>query len=302
MSETIILGLILVAERLGAIQYPLFQILASWEEVAIPSCRDTRFIQDPRYGVSSCDTDTSYRSPPRSKGYEQIGADLEPAQLAVLPAHAIMPRVIKDLSEVQDQKDLPYLWKEADKYGYHRPPYLSYLDEAGFVAGLPPDTTTGVLREHIMRLDSRVSCTNLSMSAWPSTCEGTNPFQASFDYAGGTYYRSNDTFEICAPGDQGKHPWTLSRNSQDISEEVFFRFANKDNYESEYYRTEVMHCEAKTTRGYFELGNAYNGGQFGPLLEKWPELSPPRGHYQSHDWMYVSSYPTSGKSYWLSEE
>jgi hypothetical protein len=45
-----------------------------------------------------------------------------------------------------------------------------------------------------------------------------------------------------------------------------------------------VHCTAQTARGYFELGNAYNGGAFGPLLEKWSDVA------QSHDYVEPDSY------------
>ena len=32
----------------------------------------------------------------------------------------------------------------------------------------------------------------------------------------------------------------------------------------------TLHCQAETTRGYFELGNYHNNYSYSPLLEKWP--------------------------------
>lgn len=285
------------ADGIGAIQYPLFRILAPWEEVTIPSCQDTRFVGAAGYGMHLCDAWTE-----ESDGYHQVGLDLEPAQLAIVPQHTTMQRIVEELSTVWDRGDLPYLWRPAPKYGTPYPPQIRYLEKPGFVAALPPDTTTGVLRQHIIRLNSDITCTNLTESAWPSTCEGTNPFQVSFDFSMDyrSSIRSNDTIDICAPGDRGRHPWTLSRSSQEISEEVFFRFSGEDLQRTN-QRNEVVHCKANTTRGYFELGNDYNGGEFGPLLQKWPNLKSHLGGYKSHDWQ--SAYHYRGQNgYWLSDE
>ena len=271
-----------VADGIGAIQYPLIQITVPWEQVSVPTCHDTRFISNLQIPYPSCDLDSS-----RSHVYRLLGIDLEPAQMANLPAHSIVPRIVHELSTIGVGATLPNFWRTPDDYDYPLASYrfLDYLDdESGFVAALPADTTTGVLREHIMRLNSSVSCTNLTVSAWPSTCSGTNPFQASFSYSEG-YDDQNMTIDVCAPGDMGKHPWTFSRNRQVLSEEVFLRFTGRKADKEHWFREDdVVHCTAQTARGYFELGNAYNGEAFGPMLEKWSDVA------QSHDFVAPEAY------------
>lgn len=279
-----IFALLCIADDIGAIQYPLIQIAVPWEQVSVPTCYGTRFIADFDYSLSSCDLGST-----RLHGYRILGSDLDPAQMANLPAHSIVPHIVEGLSKIESGATSPNFWKTPDDYDYLSYGHQDYLDdESGFVAALPADTTTGVLREHIMRLNSSVSCTNLTVSAWPSTCSGTNPFQASFGYRQ-SYYDLNLTIDVCAPGDMGKHPWTFSRNRQEFSEDVFFRFTGREAGEEHGFREDdVVHCTARTVRGYFELGNAYNGEAFGPLLEKWSDVA------QSHDFVEPEAYEDRG--------
>ena len=268
--------------RAGAVQYPLFQLLAPWQEIAVPTCVDTSYIHFDGYGTKSCDFD--YRS---SHGYSEIGIDLEPAQMAIIPVSYVLPRIRAELATMSTNKVQPHLWEEFDVL-YRRARTVGGLGRhAGFVAGIPAGTTTGVLREHIMRLNSSVSCTALATSDYPSTCPGTNPFQASFDYVPSYYSQYNATVDICAPGAFGVYPWTLSRDRQELSEDLFLKFTGAEE------GNEVLHCTAQTTRGYFELGNVYSGGTFGHLLERWPREGPPLYDYQFNDYFPIEFGPTN---------
>ncbi|KAF1357237.1 hypothetical protein EJ07DRAFT_68758, partial [Lizonia empirigonia] len=207
------LGAVAMLVFLGAVQYPLFQLLVLGKVVTVPTCADTHYIRVAGYGMERCDFNMT------AKRYTQIGIDLEPAQMAVIPATYVLPRIRDDLSTVPWQKVQPYLWQSANEVGGSYPATIK--DTSGFVACLPAGTTTGVLRQHIMRLNSTVSCAALPLSDYPASCSGANPFQTSFDYTSVTYYGRNATVDICAPGELGKYPWTLSRNRQELSEELF---------------------------------------------------------------------------------
>ncbi|KAF1925694.1 uncharacterized protein M421DRAFT_69417 [Didymella exigua CBS 183.55] len=200
--------------------------------------------------------------------------------MAIVPQHYILPRMRNDLATLSGGQGHPYIWNDPSTYGGSA---VRYEDLGEFVAALPSKTTTGALREHIMRLNSTASCTSVDMSAFPATCAGGNPFQASLQYKALYDWGNSDAnisaVDICAPGDLGRHPWTLSRNRQELSEEVFLKITG-DNY-----RNGVIHCTGQTTRGYFELGNVHNGGAFGPLLEKWPSGGSSLAEYQFHDYM-----------------
>lgn len=259
----------------GAVQFPLYQILVPWKEVTVPTCEDTRYIH---YGLGprTCDFDTGTKSKFKELGYTQVGIDLEPAQMAVIPAQYILPRMKLDLAAMNEDQAQPYIW--TDRYTTIR-----YEDVQGFVAALPAGTLTGVLREHVLRLNSTVSCTSLEISGFPATCAGENPFRASLEYRGEYDWGKSDgnlsAVDICAPGDLGRHPWTVSRNRQELSEEVFLRFSGDE------HDAGVVHCTGLTTRGYFELGNMHNGNAFGPLLDAWPSSGPSLEEHRFHDYM-----------------
>lgn len=257
------------------------------------TCEDTRYMRQV-FGIRTCDFNYRFEE----LGHRQIGIDLEPAQMAVIPAQYILPRIKNDLSTLHEDQAQPHIWKEPLSYGDTT---IGFEGLRGFVAALPGEATTGVLREHIMRLNSTASCSSLDISEFPATCSGDNPFQASLQYKG-TYDwgRTNENVsivDICAPGDLGKHPWTVSRNRQELSEEVFLKFSG---YE---YDAGVLHCTGLTTRGYFELGNVHNKDTFGPLLEKWPSSGASLHKDQFHDFMGEDwSGPSDEGDYVPSEE
>lgn len=278
---------------LGAVQFPLYQLLAPWKEITVATCEDTRYMRHV-LGTRMCDFNYRFKE----LGYTQIGIDLEPAQMAVIPARYVLPRIKNDLATLHRDQVQSHIWKEPLSYGDTT---IGYEGLRGFVAALPGRATTGVLREHIMRLNSTASCTSLDLSDFPATCAGENPFQASLEYKSlygwGRPDANISTVDICAPGDLGKHPWTVSRNRQDLSEEVFLKF---NGYQ---YDEGVLHCTGLTTRGYFELGNVHNGDIFGPLLEKWPSSGSSPDEYRFHDYMGQDwSGPSSEGNYIPSEE
>jgi hypothetical protein len=152
-----------------------------------------------------------------------------------------------------------------------------------FVAAPLSGTTTGVLREHSIRLNSSVSCVSIRREDFPTNCAGPNPFatslaiNSSFEIdraTNETAQLTNLHVSVCAPGDQGVFPWSVSRDQQEIEEE-FFVDVNVEHPPptGTGWSNFTTHCTGRTTRGYFELGNERNGGMAGPLLDKWPEPS-----------------------------
>lgn len=130
-----------------------------------------------------------------------------------------------------------------------------------FVSSAPNGTETGVLREHAIRLNSSVSCELIPQHKFPTPCPGPCPFHTSF---------SNRLMgiRICVPGEYGVTPWSLSRNRQDISEELFIDLEDRTpgltSHESEPF---TIQCKASTSRGYFELGN-YRNANLRPATRK----------------------------------
>jgi hypothetical protein len=228
-----------------------------------------------------------------SRNHISIGVDIEPAQMAGIYHQDLLPRITADLASISVDEYQPTLWSDYSTQGLQS--YLSndhtsstasplrnwiftpinagpigdHVGSRFFIAGIPSNTTTGILREHAMRMNSSVTCSKIDRTSFLTTCPGGEPFTASSEVADGI------SMCICVPGKLGVFPWTLSRNRQDIVEEMYL-----DMWDTYKYRAgdsdgkdinTTMRCEVKTTRGYFELGNLRTNGTYGPLLEQWPD-------------------------------
>jgi hypothetical protein len=272
----------------GVIQQPLYQILVTFEPKAVTTCADTSYIGLDGYGLSYRECDDRTRNP------VSLGIDVEPAQMAVMQQRFTIARMNPELASISEDGLQPHLWWDyADngtipntlsqqpalrfmgwKNNQSKPttdedPYFHaqnhpLLPQRMFVTALHTNTTTGVLRQHAMRFNSTVECKHINQSQFPKECPGEKPFQAEFKRQA-----IRDTgLAVCAPGEFDKFPWTLSRNRQDIVEELYIDLNISSRHESGY--SDTVYCKASTTRGYFELGNVYNNQRYGPLMEKWP--------------------------------
>lgn len=211
-----------------------------------------------------------------------IGWDPEPGDMSLVPQDLVVQEVASKMATVADMDVQPYLWPD-DPYAEQdladafvnpsaRRSFFWYqlgeLAEHGnvgyFAAAVENGTTTGVLREHAMRFNSSVQCAEGPRSGFPDVCRGARSFNTSFQ---------NEFVDIrvCAPGEYGVYPWTLSRSRQDISEEMFLDVNGRQSVETDIFRNFTIHCTATTTRGYFELGNYRNNYSYGPLVEQWPD-------------------------------
>jgi hypothetical protein len=135
-----------------------------------------------------------------------------------------------------------------------------YKRQQFFAASLPSNTTTGVIRQHTLQLNSSINCENQPQSAFPRPCPGENPFYTRYT---GSYQSQH--VEICSPGDD-TYPWSLSRDAETITEELWISV----QFPSKKGKNLNLRCQVQTTRGYFELGNAFNNNEFQPLLATWP--------------------------------
>lgn len=126
----------------------------------------------------------------------------------------------------------------------------------------PSGFCASVLLEHTIRINSSVHCEPIPRDQFPPPCPGPRPFNTSF---------SNDRLDIriCAAGEYGTNPRTISRRRQDITEHLYLDVQEYTKYKASGIKF-THHCKASTTHGYFELGNYRNGGTYGPLLKKWP--------------------------------
>lgn len=207
-----------------------------------------------------------------------VGFDPEPSDMQFMPqdiAVSIVQDKIRTVNNMDIQTHLwPEKWYNIDDADQAIRGSLFYMlpNENFFVSALQNGTTTGVLREHAIRLNSSSGCTNLPRSEYPATCAGDRPFETGFIADGILEVR------ICAPGAYGMTPWTISRDRQDITEELWIDvFLPQISDWIEVVRPSegidfnfTLHCTSNTTRGYFEVPNTQNGNNPGQLLENWP--------------------------------
>ncbi|PWY83250.1 hypothetical protein BO94DRAFT_495556 [Aspergillus sclerotioniger CBS 115572] len=202
-----------------------------------------------------------------------VGLDPEPAALEYFPQSLAVQQVAKKTQLVSELDVQPYLWPEhwtsiSDAEAIETGTFLWYDEafpsEKYFVSALQNGTNTGVLREHALRLNSTSACVTVPASEFPQTCPGDRPFV--------TNLTAPDTLDIriCVPGVYGQTPWTLSRDRQDISEEMWIDVVPQLwEYDINQYNF-TLRCTTNSTRGYFEISNYRNNDNPGPLLEKWP--------------------------------
>jgi hypothetical protein len=212
----------------GAVQRPLYQILVGVSTVNVPTCRDIPSWYDRGDNCTGVQL------------YQAIGRDIEPAQMAIAEQLVIQSRVASDLLSISIDESQSNLWSVNATYKALpnsfgplifdlRPKSLRHwiFDRARatriteepvpdfFVAGLPAGTTTGVLRQHLMRLNSSISCKEIDSGAFPSSCPGDRPFTMSWPRVIDTDVR------ICVPENYTAFPWTLSRSCQELTEETY---------------------------------------------------------------------------------
>lgn len=204
--------------------------------------------------------------------------------MAMIPQASVLKRVQSELAVVSLSNPQTRLWldynssgilpsqentvmRERNRLGDAQ---LNYTESSGpysaytprFVASIPINSTTGVVRQHIMRYNSSITCEHVDANTYPPQCSGVRPFITTIPFRNDS--RANE-LRVCAPGEWGRFPWNFSRNRLDLEERVFLQFADLENDTAS-----TVQCSASTTRGYFELGNYRNMQTYGPLLQKWP--------------------------------
>ncbi|ROV93674.1 hypothetical protein VPNG_08857 [Cytospora leucostoma] len=259
----------------AAVQPPLQSILAGTEPVRVVTCHDKP--------VDGCKP----RANPKVVGY-----DPEPSYMQYLPSIIAIQKVSSKIMSVHDMDLQPHIWNEnwtefanserqASTLAWYYPANVDYYagyissdhsNDTYFVSSLPGGTNTGVLRQLSMRMNSTSGCTNVPRSDFPTTCSGKRPFTS-------TLILGQLQVSICAPGASDESPWTLSRDRQDITEDlwidVFVEHNSKDPFEDleEAYATNfTLHCTTHSTKGYFELPNSHTNNSPGPLLDTWPSV------------------------------
>ncbi|KAK3332609.1 hypothetical protein B0T19DRAFT_107715 [Cercophora scortea] len=203
-----------------------------------------------------------------------VGLDPSLAQIVKAPQRTVAERTRNDIVNSHTGQYHLSSWYEL---GQH------------YASSLPSNTQTGLFRQHALRMgvgDIECSLHDTYKIIVPGPCPGRNPLVL-------TYNNPNVTGTICVPGDIAGSPWnTTSRDEQGLVESLIMTIvapvsANRIAYAKK-YNVSVDHftplavtvnCTARTRLGYFELGNNYNGGKFGPILNKFPAT----GEYEFSD-------------------
>lgn len=219
-----------------------------------------------------------------------VGLDPEPFDMTMVPVSIAVQAVSEGMANFNPRADKPHTWTE----------YTAPGKQMEYFSALRSNTTTGSLRYHALRLNSTVACSasrldaSLETAPQAAPCGGERPFQMR--WAGFSRARKNVTFNICVPGKTYGSPWTASRDRVDIQEELMMEWREAvDRSGGRTTRTDRwmrVNCTAKTSRGYFELPNEWNGRTPGPLLQKWPEQGVIRDSYhdQTNSALYVISH------------
>lgn len=182
-----------------------------------------------------------------------------------------------DTSSESDQYLILPLVEDADsqtRAGYRVP---------WWVAGVPNGTTTGVLRQHAMRLKSSVEFETIDISEVPILCPGAQPFTSEYAWDSPTLpnhgqNRSDYEIRVCLPCNFTEPLWNRTRDAITISEEIYLSIdyldpTNNTGLGSVYDGSWGTHCTVRTTRGFFELGNAFNDFIPQELLQNFPSGS-----------------------------
>lgn len=230
----------------------------------------------------------------RTHSEKAIGWDIEPKTMARVEQNRIVDKLINDLPNVSLLDSQANIWNDST---VQKQPAagstmgdMDRLNWTYFVAGLEQGTRTGVLREHVMRMNSSIKCERIGRSQFPSSCGGARPFVKSFAHG-------KNITRVCVPGNFTAHPWSFSRDRQDIAEELYLDAVEemiRDPYagggDMMFFSDYTLHCKSSTSRGYFELGNYRNNYTWGPLLQTWPSPDEMRNDFNNvieDNWGYA---------------
>lgn len=230
------------------------------EELTVMTCYDNL----------ACDDE--YSSP------RLIGLEPWPNSVARVPLFPVMQSVSNEITTGIITDPNPYLWTDNNDEGrvvgtHWNRTYPSTLEESSWffkngepfqsqpfwTSSFPNGSTTGVLREHAMRLNSSVKCELIPPNEFPTPCPGDKPFVTGWSFSWDNDDNDGVSMSVCAPGDYTHTPWSHSRDRQDIREDLYVN-ASVTSDRKLPYDPFTLHCVAVTTRGYFELGNHFNGG------------------------------------------
>lgn len=258
---------------LCAIILPLQQLLVRTENIQIITCNHV-----------------PYGSVCSSSDYIAKSSDAQVGRMNALPLWNVKEQVQAHLASDNGLEQQPHIWSLANdslstRYlsngGYYASPFgdpTSYYD-LHWISAVPNGTSTGVLPQHAMRMNNSISCEHIDFAEIPSVCPGPNAFTARFEANMDLREPKPDQpfdydLKVCVPGSFIESPWTRSRDAETISEEVFFGMHVGEEaasiIDTSFAGSFGFHCTVNSTRGYFELPNAFNSLMPSALLERFP--------------------------------
>ncbi|KAK2757364.1 hypothetical protein FQN54_004878 [Arachnomyces sp. PD_36] len=249
---------------------PLRQLLVQDEAKTVITCNDQAV-------AINNDDSTCYNG----LTTKVVGYDPEPQVLALSRQNTVIQRTLNKIIDATPSEVQPNLWREVDEESNFPAQdqtmntllfYYSFdIKEDGsyFASSLRNGTTTGVLREHAIRMDTNVQCD--LVDNFPDHCTGDKPFTTNF---------TTPVLDasICVEGSYDRVPWNNTRDQQNITEQLWMHM-NVNPDALDVYAMDLrdaknftMCCTAESRRGWFELGNYQNNYSHQPMVETWPSL------------------------------
>lgn len=148
---------------------------------------------------------------------------------------------------------------------------IGSLEEA-FLAQLPSGFSTGLIRQYAPRFNSSARYENISAAEWPVGCNSLpGALYAEYSYTDGDASEPGVwNVQVCMPGNVMQSPWTLTRDRQDFTEQLYLNITifGGISQVSTPHDGNLYRLTSNTTAGYFELPNYMNNQIAGPLLDK----------------------------------
>jgi hypothetical protein len=202
---------------------------------------------------------------------ERVGADPLIRDVGSVPRRLVVEKTRHALINAFPTEWMAEAWYDPDAN------YKTEYAGRYFASSLARDTTTGMYRQHALRMNSSSMCEGIPASEVPVPCPGPS------DHVLDTLYsNANLTVHICVPHVPGDRTprWNDTEDRQELTETLYITVSSPVYYNgSATYSNDTLRCIGNTSMGYFELGNSFNGGKFGPLLSSvkfWTSKGTPR--------------------------
>lgn len=234
----------------------------TWNRYALARTEKNRYGED-----DSLDTPLKT---PNGWTVEQIGLTPTPDAIQTLPVYNVLTRLRQEIIGTH-----PVDWQRKAWLVPSRPPSE---DPRYFVSTIQKDTTTGMIRNLALRMDSEFSC----FKPYRDTDFPTEDCPGGENYP---YWHPELRLNICVQGNgtgivDGGHvsPWANTTDKQRITEHIFIRMPDTEFLDVFNDETVSQHgwwnwegdfqCTVHTDLAYFVLGNDDNNQTFSHKLER----------------------------------